>query len=68
MIYRFVQARKKHRTPKDWLTTVRKDLDNLDIDMNFDKIKQLRRSHFKKIVCQKLEMKAIKDLEEKILK
>ena len=67
MIYRFFQAQKKDGTPKDWVTTVRKDLEKLNIDMNFDKIKLLRRSHLKKIECQKLEMKAMNDLEEKKL-
>ena len=49
------------------MTTVRKDLEKLNIDMNFDKIKLLRRSQLKKIECQKLEMKAMNDLEEKKL-
>ena len=41
-IYRFFKAQEKHGTPKNWVTTVRKDLEELNININFDKIKLLR--------------------------
>ena len=48
-----------------YLPSIRKDLKELQIDLNFDKIKSMGKQEFKKIVKQKVEKKAKLKLEEK---
>ena len=40
LIYRFFQAQLNHPTKKDWVSSVKKDLQSLKINMSFDEIKQ----------------------------
>ena len=67
LIYKFYQSQKNHETSKDWVTTIRKDLKELNIDINFEDIQSMKKSDFKKIVNQKIEIKAKNYLNEKKL-
>ena len=65
IMFKFFESQRNHGTSKDWVTTIRKDLKELQIDLNFDKIKSMGKHEFKKIVKQKIENKAKLKLEEK---
>ena len=65
LIYKFFQSQKNHETSKDWVTTIRKDLKELNINMNFDDIQSMKKSEFKKMINQKIEMKTKNVLNEK---
>ena len=65
IINRFFESQKNHETSKDWVSTVRRDLREIQIDLSFEEIKLLKKQEFKKIIKQKIETNAKKKLEEK---
>ena len=67
IIYRFFESQRNHGTSKDWVTTIGKDLKELQINLTFDQIKSMEKHEFKRIVKQKIEKKAKMKLEEKKL-
>ena len=44
MVYRFLDTQVKKKNPKDWVSTVLKDLEELKIDVNFSIIKEMKKS------------------------
>ena len=67
LIYKFFQSQKNHQTSKDWVTTVRKDLKELNMNTNFDEIQMMKKCEFKKIIKQNIETEAKNDLNAKKL-
>ena len=65
MINRFFESQKNHETSKDWVSTVRRDLREIQIDLSFEEIKLMKKQEFKNIVKRKIEVNAKKKLEEK---
>ena len=67
LIYKFFQSQKNHQTSKDWVTTVRKDLKELNMNTNFDEIQLMKKCEFKKMIKQNIEIEAKNDLNAKKL-
>jgi hypothetical protein len=44
MVHRFLDTQVKKKNPKDWVSTVLKDLEELKIDVNFVMIKEMKKS------------------------
>ena len=44
MVHRFLDTQVKKKNPKDWVSTVLKDLEELKIDVNFARIKEMKKS------------------------
>ena len=63
LVFRFFETQLKNRTEKDWVTEVLKDLKELGWNVNFEEIKQMRKTAFIRILKQRIEAKALKDLE-----
>ena len=38
MIFKFFESQNNHGSPKDWVSTVKKDLKELDIENDFERI------------------------------
>ena len=53
MIYRFVESQSRNKTPKDWVTTVLSDIKKLNIGMNFEDIKLMKKCTFMNLVNKK---------------
>ena len=54
----------KHRTKKDWVTTVLDDLDYLNIkELDFQTIKNIKQTEYMKIIKQKVREKSFEKLE-----
>ena len=58
------QAQCDNPVDGDWVTTVKDDLKNIDLDLNFSSIKQMSKSAFKKLVRSKVRAAALKYLTE----
>ena len=56
---------KNHQTSKDLVSTITQDMKELNIDKNFEEIKQMKKIEFKKLVTQKIQKWALEKLEEK---
>ena len=61
MMFKFLQTQLKNKRPKDWITQVLKDLEDLRINLSLDDIKELKKSELKNIV-NKAVSKAYEDL------
>ena len=52
----------ENRNTKDWTTTVLKDIEELDIKMNFEEIKAAKQSTFSSLISKKINENALKSL------
>ena len=48
--------------PKDWVTTVIKDLEFLNLNLKFEEIKKMQKSRFRNLIKQSIQEKTLKDL------
>ena len=64
LVNKFFQTQLKHRTKKDWVTTVLDDLDYLNIkELDFQTIKNIKQTEYMKIIKQKVREKSFEKLE-----
>ena len=61
----FFESQINHANPKDWVSTVKKDLKELDIESDFEQIKLMKKQNFMKLVTIRIEKYAMKVLEQK---
>ena len=47
MLYRFLKTQMKNRKPKDWISTVLKDLGDLNMDVSLENLKIKKKSFLK---------------------
>ena len=64
LIHSFFKAQCNKPVRGDWVNTVRKDLEDLDIDMDFQSIKSTSKAVFKTLIKNKIKTKAFNDLVE----
>ena len=64
MIGRIFETQNRKRTPKDWITTVLKDLEELNLDFTFTDIKHISKENWKKLVKRNVMEKTFKNLLE----
>ena len=64
MIGRIFETQNRKRTPKDWITTVLKDLEELNLDFTFTDIKHISKENWKKLVKRNVIEKTFKNLLE----
>jgi hypothetical protein len=65
MISKFFESQVKNPTTKDWVTTVRNDLKDVEINATFADIKAMPKNKFKNMLKINIERKAVLLLEEK---
>ena len=65
-IKQFFNAQNKGSSKTDWTETVKKDLNELDIKINFEEIKCMSKTAFKKLVKKKIEVAALSYLNSQI--
>lgn len=64
MLYRFLETQLRSRNQKDWAVTVLKDLEELNLDISLDDIKQMNKSSFERKLKETAESKALEDLNK----
>ena len=64
MIFKFFEAQRKNPTRKDWVTTIKNDLEELNINLQFEEIMKMKKSELRNILKQKIEIKVMKRLEK----
>ena len=62
LIHQFLIAQSENPSKSDWVTTVRNDLRDLEINLTFEDIKNTSKSVFKKIVKERVKNKAFQHL------
>ena len=67
MIHKFLTVQLKSRNKKDWVTTVLKDLEELEIRLNFEEIRSMKKAVFQRIVKKCVNAYAFKSLEKQKL-
>ena len=65
LLYKFFMAQLTFPTPKDWVTQVLEDIENLSIELEIEEIKIMKKSTFKKIVKKAVHEKAFSYLQER---
>ena len=63
MISKVFEMQKNNRTPKDWVTTVLKDIEELELNVTFEEIKLMSKEGWKNMVKSSIKEKAFKSLE-----
>ena len=63
-IGRIFETQNRKRTPKDWITTVIKDMKELTLDFTFTHIKQMSKENWKQLVKRKIIENSFKKLLE----
>ena len=62
MMYKVLESQMKNRTPKDWVTMVLQDFKLLELDMNIEDIKKIKKFECMNMIKRKIEHKALRDL------
>ena len=62
IILKFFNAQLKNRRPKDWVSSVLKDLQNLKIEQTFSEIKGLKKNTLKRVINKAIISKAFERL------
>ena len=65
IIYKVFETQNKYRNNKDWVTSVEKDLLELDMNVTFVNIQQMRNATWKNMVRTAIQQKTFKKLENK---
>ena len=63
MIKRIFEKQSRNRTPKDWITTVLKDIEELELNVTFEEIKQMSKQGWKNMVKASIKDKTFQTLE-----
>lgn len=64
LVYRFFETQRKHRTKNDWVTTILKDLEELNLNLKFDEIKAMKKANFVNLVKQSIVKKSLEELNK----
>ena len=64
MLYRFLETQTKTRKPKDWISQVLKDIQELKLEVNMESIKNMKKSKLKQIVKKAVQNKAFEELQK----
>ena len=64
MIGKVFQTQMEHKTSKDWVTMVLKDIKELEINVNFVDIKHMSKNEWSRIITKSIKEKAFRKLEE----
>ena len=65
MLYKFFLLQWTKPEPGDWSTLVKKDLEELELDLDIEEISGISKNNFKKIVKKKIRKVAFKNLMDK---
>ena len=63
LIYKVFQSQNKHRSKKDWISTVIADLVELDLKMKFENIQKISKAKWKSIVKNTIQVKTFEKLQ-----
>ena len=63
MIHRFFESQRKNKSSKDWVTTILRDIKELNLDMEIEDIRRMKKDLFMNTVKRKVQHKTLKDLE-----
>ena len=64
MVYKFLEAQLEKRNPKDWTSTVLKDLAELGMTVDFTDYKSMKKSTFMLILNKNINENALKKLND----
>ena len=64
MVYKFFECQRLNKTKKDWVTTISKDMEILNIDITFENIRNMKKILFTNMVKRKIDNKTLKDLSK----
>ena len=62
MIYKVFESQMRNRTPKDWVTMVLSDFKLLELEINIEDIKKMKKFEYMKLIKRKIKHKALIDL------
>ena len=65
MLYRFLMTQMRNRKPKDWISMVLEDLNDLNMSVNLEDIKQMKKSKLKETLNIVIKESALKELTKK---
>ena len=63
LLSKVFQSQLENPTPKDWITTVKKDLEEINVNIQFFQIKKMKKDEFSNLIKRKIEAYALKELE-----
>ena len=63
MLAKVFESQMKHNTKKDWISTVLKDIADLELNVTFVDIKQMSKKEWKNITKKSIERKTFENLE-----
>ena len=64
MLARVFNTQMKHRTSKDWVTMVLKDIKELELNINFVDMKHMTKNEWRNMIKKSIKKKALKELDE----
>ena len=65
MIYRFFEAQMNNRTTKDWVTTVLQDMEEIEMNIKMEDIKNMKKGTYMNLLKTKIKSHALKYLSGK---
>ena len=65
IIYRVFETQNRNRNKKDWVTSVEKDIEELELNISFEEIKEMTKDRWKNIVKNTIQQKTFMKLEAK---
>ena len=65
LIHKFFESQRKKPTAKDWVTTIKSDLKDLNWEIKIEDVQKMKKTECVSTVNRKIESKVLKDLEKK---
>ena len=65
MIHRFFESQRKNKSSKDWVTTILRDIKELNLDMEIEDIRKMKNDFFMNTVKRTVKHKTLENLKEK---
>ena len=65
MVFKFFQTQYRNRTSKDWVTTILKDLEEINLGMTIEEIQTMKKSKYMKLLKKCIQDKALMELQKR---
>ena len=62
MIKRVFQSQIKNKSKKDWITTILKDIEELNLNVTFEDIKKMSKGHWTNIIKESIKYNVFRNL------
>ena len=65
MIYKVFETQKMYPSAKDWVSTIKDDLEKINMKTSFEEIQNMKKKEYMNTIKRKIEQKTLQDLNKR---